>query len=180
MTNEMILRKSLDFANEEFKILEGILIKPEDLVFEERVRMSCFYCGRYGKNWKCPPNLPDIDYKKMFNEFEAGALVYVKIPLNERNYEDVRNNSSVILHKGLLAMEKCLWTCGVGLYLSFVAGSCKLCKNGCGQQGCNNPYLSRSPLEATGVNVVESAKKYGLNIGFPPGDYMIRCGLILW
>ena len=45
---------------------EGILIDPEKLIFEENVKMNCFYCGKYNNNWKCPPNLPDIDYKKRF------------------------------------------------------------------------------------------------------------------
>ena len=55
-----------------------------------------------------------------------------------------------------------------------------LCKGGCGKERCNNPYLSRSPLEATGVNVIKSAKKYGIDIRFPTDKQMIRIGLLLW
>ena len=39
---------------------EGVIINPKELVFEENVKMNCFYCGNYGSNWKCPPNLPDM------------------------------------------------------------------------------------------------------------------------
>ena len=28
---------------------EGVIIDPKDLVFEENVKMNCFYCGRYIK-----------------------------------------------------------------------------------------------------------------------------------
>lgn len=175
-----ILEEALRFANEEFSVLKGILISTEELVFEERVIMNCFYCGRYGQNWKCPPNLPKLDYKKMFGEFTYGALVYLKMPVDKKNYNDVRNNSSVVLHKGLLRMENFFWNHNNSTSLSFIAGACKLCKGGCGKERCNNPYESRSPLEATGVNVVETAKKYDLEITFPADEFMLRCGLIVW
>ena len=64
--------------------------------------------------------------------------------------------------------------------LSYIGGSCRLCKSGCGKDRCNNPYLARIPLEATGVNVVESARKYGISIEFPVKEFLIRIGLILW
>ena len=40
--------------------------------------------------------------------------------------------------------------------ISFIGGSCKLCKNGCAKDKCNNPGMARIPLEATGVNVIKS------------------------
>lgn len=177
-----ILDNALEYANAYLgkNILKGFLIQYDDLVFEERVKMNCFYCGKYGRNWKCPPNLPRINYEKMFEEFENCAAIFVKLEYNKDSYEEVRNNSSLILHKGLLQIEKYLWNHNNSTYLSFIAGSCKLCKNGCGENRCNNPYISRSPVEATGVNIVETVKKYGLEIEFPPKEYLIRCGLLLW
>ena len=180
MIERTLLEEALIYANKEYSILHGLIIDLKDLVFEERVIMNCFYCGRYGRNWRCPPNLPQINYEKMFNEFSYGALVYVATPVNDKSYNDVRNTSSLILHKGLLRMEKYFWDHNNSTCLSFIAGSCKLCKDGCGEKKCNNPYDSRSPLEATGVNVIETAKKYGLNITFPVVKDMIRCGLIEW
>jgi predicted metal-binding protein len=55
-----------------------------------------------------------------------------------------------------------------------------LCKNGCGADKCNNPYLSRAPVEATGLNVLKTAAKYGIDIIFPPKETMFRIGMILW
>lgn len=168
-------------VREKFPNIEGVSINTSELVFEERVKMSCFNCGRYSTNWKCPGNMPqNIDYKAMVNEFENAAFVYLKLPLTESNYNDVRNESSVMLHKAILAMEKVLYDRNCSLVASFIGGSCKLCKNGCGTERCNNPYKSRSPVEAIGVNVVKSASKYGIDISFPPKEYMIRIGLILW
>ena len=155
-------------------------MSPQDLIFEDRVRMNCFYCGKYGRNWRCPPNLPNIDYQKMMCEFDNGAFVWVDIPFDNSNFQDVRTESSVRLHRALLDLEKVLYNHNCPMALSFIAGSCKLCKDGCGKDRCNNPYLSRSPLEATGVNIIKSVSKYGINISFPPKDHLMRIGLILW
>ena len=68
--NELIF-----FLKQNQKNAEGILIDPKDLVFEENVKMNCFYCGKYNNNWSCPPNLPDIDYQLMIGEFDHGVFV---------------------------------------------------------------------------------------------------------
>lgn len=181
MNSNIVLKEALDFANLDETIkLDGFIIDINELVFEKRMAMNCFYCGKYGQNWRCPPKLPQIDYKAMFAEFDKGAMVHVKVPFDNDNYEQIRTNSSIILHKGLLKIEKYLWNHNNSTYLSFIAGACKLCKNGCGENRCNNPYLSRSPIEATGINVVKTAAKYGFDITFPPKEYIIRCGLIVW
>lgn len=174
-------RDLLKFVMQQNSLAEIVFMNPNDLVFEENVKMNCFYCGKYGNNWRCPPNLPDIDYFKMFSEYDEGAFISLsyEIESNEQ-YEEVRNESSVVLHKILLAVERWMWEHNRSTAISFGAGSCKLCKGGCGKEKCNNPYMSRSPLEATGVNVVKSAKKYGIDISFPTKKKMIRIGLIVW
>lgn len=179
---DQLLASALSYAKEQLKLesLNGIIINAEDLIFEERVRMNCFYCGRYNNNWKCPPKIPDLDYKKMISEFDHSAIVYTKMLLNNENYNDVRAESSIMLHKALLLIEKFLWNKGNSMCLSFIGGGCKLCKNGCGKDKCNNPYMSRSPIEATGVNLIKSLEKYNIEIVFPLKDYMYRFGLILW
>ena len=59
MLNEMICQ-----IQETYPLIQGQVINPKKIVFEERVKMNCFYCGRYGNNWRCPPHIPDVDYKK--------------------------------------------------------------------------------------------------------------------
>lgn len=159
----------------------GVFIAPEELVFEEAVKMNCFYCGRYNNNWRCPPNLPKIDYKKMMGEFKYGMFVMLSYDIkDEAEYAAVRNDSNVALHRLLLDLEKYMWNCNCATALSFIGGSCRLCKGGCGKEKCNNPYQSRSPLEAVGVNIVKSAKKYGIDIKFPTDKKLMRIGLLLW
>jgi predicted metal-binding protein len=171
----------LSFASKIAPNLKGKMIKPSNLIFEEKVKMSCYNCGKYYSNWKCPGNMPkNIDYQKMVSEYENGAFIYIKMPFEDRNYAEVRNESSILLHKALLEMEQYLWNRNEPLAISFIGGSCKLCKNGCGTDKCNNPYKARSPLEALGVNVVKSAEMYGIEVTFPPKEYIMRLGMIMW
>lgn len=166
---------------EKNKNAQGVFIDPKELIFEENIKMNCFYCGKYNNNWRCPPHLPNIDFQKMMSEYEAGLFVALTYHIeNYEDYDTIRTESSVVLHKLLLNLEKWMWDHNNSTAISFVAGSCKLCKGGCGKDRCNNPYMSRSPLEATGVNLVKSAHKYGINIKFPADKEMMRIGLLLW
>ena len=161
---------------------EFVFMDPKEAVFEENIKMNCFYCGRYGNNWRCPPNIPDnIDYPKMFSEFDGGLFVVQKFDITDpQQFQIIRSESSVIVHKLLLKLEKWMYDHDMPNAVSFGAGSCKLCKGGCGKEKCNNPYMSRSPIEATGVNVVKTAGKYGIEIRFPANETITRVGLLLW
>lgn len=160
---------------------EGIIIEPRNLIFEENVRMNCFYCGKYNNNWRCPPNLPDLDYKKMMREYESGLVVALRYPIEQQSdYNRIRNDSSVILHKLLLELEKWMYNHNSSNAISFIGGSCKLCKGGCGKERCNNPYMSRTPVEALGINIVKSLKQYNIDITFPTDKVLKRVGLLLW
>lgn len=154
-------------------------IKTEKIEFEERTKVLCFYCAHYNNKWTCPPKIPTCDYRKVFYEFENGLLIYKKSPVIEE-YETIRTESSIQLHKLLLHLDNVLLQSGNATRLSFIGGSCKLCKNGCGLDKCRNPYQARIPLEATGVNVIKTAEKAGIEIKFPAIDTITRIGLLLW
>lgn len=159
--------------------LQFVPILFSDLVFEERVSLACFYCGRYGNNWKCPPNIPKLDYKQALSEFENHALLHKHFSFNADTYQGVRTESTNVIHHALLEVEKILLRHGA-LSLSFQGGSCKLCKNGCGPLKCNNPYQARSPIEALGINVGKTAAKYGISVKWPVTDSLTRIGLVVW
>ena len=179
-TSEEWIALILDWVGEKYSDLNIVPADPKRLVFETRTKMNCFYCGRYMNNWKCPPNLPDIDYRTMFCEYDYGAFVYIKMSFKKENFQDIRTESSNRLHRALLDIEKVLWENDCPLAISFGAGACKLCRDGCGKERCRNPYMARSPLEATGVNVIKSAALYGIEIAFPPKDFLMRIGYLLW
>lgn len=160
--------------------LDAQTIDYSELVFEERVLLKCFYCVRYGVNWTCPPKLPDRDYRKLISECDNLLLVYCKMTFTKENMDIVRRDSTNLLHRALLAAEKLLWDSNYPLAISFIGGSCKLCDGGCNPRGCRQPTLARIPLEAAGVNVIESIKNRDLKIVFPPEGYFYRVGLLGW
>lgn len=163
---------------------ENIFCKEVDtsiFVFEEKVKLLCFHCARYNNSWTCPPKIPDVDYQKIFLSYNNALLVYYSNnKIQEQDFDSIRHESTNILHKQLLDMEKICWDHNIPTAISFIGGSCKLCKNGCDKDKCRMPYLSRIPLEATGVNVVESLKKIGINIVFPPKKCLGRYGVLLF
>ena len=175
-----VLKQMLLFCNINGYSVEGKVIDASSLIFEERVKMNCFYCGKYDVSWKCPPRLPQIDYNKMIKEFSHAAFIYSRTPLRDMDYDSVRKSSSLQLHQAMLLCEKWLYMHNNSMALSFIGGSCKLCKNGCTPVHCANPYQARIPVEALGINVVKSAEQYGIEIKFPPKESMIRIGLLLW
>lgn len=175
----------IEFLREEAaKQNPAVTIFPADLTkfyFEERVSMNCFYCKNYNLNWKCPPRIPKLDYPKLFQEFQHGAFVKIELPFCKETFSEIRSRTTNELHQVLLALEKVLWDHDCPMALSFLGGSCKLCKGGCGTERCNNPYLARVPLEATGVNVIKTVEEQtGLHLTFPPKDTLTRVGLLLW
>lgn len=171
----------IEFMKSKCDMAEGVFIDPKDLVFEENVKMNCFYCGKYNSNWRCPPNLPDIDYPRMVAEYTNGLFVVLQYEIaSKEEFTFIRNESSIVLNKLLLSLEKWMWDHNSSTVISFGGGSCKLCKGGCGKEKCNNPYMSRSPIEAIGINVVKSARKYDIDIRFPTNEKLMRVGLLLW
>ncbi|OSA93188.1 UNVERIFIED_ORG: hypothetical protein B2H98_14295 [Clostridium botulinum] len=157
-------------------------INIEDIKLEERVSMKCFQCKKYNKSWTCPPKIPNIRYEKMFKEYENAVLVYYKITFNDlEDFEHIRRESTNLLHKTLLKIEEALYKENYPLALSFIGGSCKLCKDGCAKDECRLPQYARIPLEATGVNVMQLFQKgTGIELIFPPEKVLFRVGLLLW
>ncbi|MGL5000429.1 MAG: DUF2284 domain-containing protein [Cetobacterium sp.] len=176
---------NLDKKLEEFiKNLDNdikmIKIDKKDIVFQNKVKMSCFYCSKYNTRWTCPPRIPAFDYEKLVEEFDNVVIVYVDMKFTPETYEHVRHTSSFVLHKAILKIEEFLLENNESLFNTFVGGSCKLCKNGCADDKCRNPGKARIPMEALGINVVETMKKYGIEIKFPVTDSLMRLGLVLY
>lgn len=154
-------------------------IDPNAIEFEQRLEILCFYCAHYNVKWTCPPKIPKADYKKIFSEYDKALLVYSRMPTKD-DPAKARTDSSVLLHRALLDIEDFLLKNGNAVRLSFIGGSCKLCKNDCAKDKCRNQYQARIPLEATAVNVIKTAQKCGLEVKFPVQDMISRIGLILW
>lgn len=173
--------KIIDFLkkiNSQVKILE---IKNSDIIFEERVKLKCFHCEHFNHKHTCPPAFPELDYQHMITkEYNNAMILYIKMPVNKEHFEEIRSKSTNVLHKVLLEAEKFLYDNNHSLAISFLGGSCKLCKNGCNPEKCNNPLCARIPMEALGINVIKTMKNSGIDIKFPITNEISRYGLLLW
>lgn len=170
----------LDFINRNYKNISTKDISASDFVFEERVKQQCFHCKNHNYKWTCPPKIPQINYFKILSEYDnIIVLIYSEI-ITEENKNEIRTKSTNRLHKALLGLEKYLYKKNNSLALSFIGGSCKLCKNGCNDNKCANPHLARIPLEATGCNVIATMKNIDIDIVFPIDKTMYRFGIFAW
>lgn len=161
--------------------MTAVPIKTADIVFEERISLLCFHCKNYNVKFTCPPKFPKLDYKKIVTEeYRNALLVKCSMPFTESDYQEIRNTSTVALQKALLHLERFLFDNNHPFALSLIGGSCKLCKTGCPPDKCNNPYSARIPMEAIGINVVTTAKNFGIELNFPAKTSITRCGLLLW
>ena len=179
---ETALKKELiEFCRDIIPEAECTFMDPKEAVFEENVKMKCFYCKKYDRNWRCPPNIPEFDYRKIFSEFDEGLFVAVKIDSTDKlKFEIIRKDTNLMLHKMLLDLEKWLRVHNGGIVISYGADWCNLCKTGCGKEQCNNPSMSRSALESTGINISKTTEKYGINTRFPVDGKITVVGLVLW
>lgn len=172
---DLLRNKLIEFDNR----LQIYPITFNDIIFEERVHLNCFYCGKYNNNWKCPPKIPILDYQKIISEYSNVAIVAINMAV-DNNFDNVRTESTNNLHHALLMLEKELWNKNNSLAVSFIGGSCKLCKNGCAEDKCRQPSLARMPIESTGINVIATLKNIDVGIVFPIKDNLSRYGMLLW
>ncbi|MEG0509364.1 MAG: DUF2284 domain-containing protein [Eubacterium sp.] len=181
MDDQKIYNKVITYIKKNYSKFKFIQLNKNDFIFQNRVKLKCFHCAKYKTSWTCPPNIPDIDYQELINEYENILLLYVEFPFNDdQEFQEIRAESTVELHKTILEIEKFLYQSNIVLYNSFIGGSCKLCKNGCPPDKCRNPYVSRIPMEAMGINVVETLRRKGIDIHFPPKEKLYRFGLIMF
>jgi len=170
------LRNRLDELDDKFNIYP---ITYKHIVFEERVFLNCFYCPKYNSNWTCPPHILKLSYKNIICEYANLGIVGITMNI-KNNFNDVRIESTNKLHKALLMLEKELWEGNNPLATSFIGGSCKLCKDGCASDKCRQPAKARIPIEAIGINVIESLKNIDIDVAFPIKNKLSRYGMLLW
>ena len=170
-----------EILHSKYPDIDAVVIRHEDMVYEERVKLKCFHCKNYRVKWTCPGHMPKFDFARILEEYDNAAVIICKVSIpNGIITDEIRNISTNTLHRAMLFLEGELYKRNESLAISFIGGSCKLCKNGCNPDACANPSLSRVPWEATGCNVVKTLEKIGIKVVFPPRDYLYRYGLFLY
>lgn len=155
------------------------VVNISDIVFDSRCQFMCRSCKRYGMKATCPPNTPNTDFfRDLISKYDYGLIIGVKYDV-KGDTEDIGVKSSLSLHNNLLKLEAQAFKRGYYLTISFIGGSCKLCGTSTCSAPCAQPTRGRIPLEATGVNVIETARKYDVDIKFPVTTNLWRVGLLL-
>lgn len=161
--------------------MNELIINPRtDLVFDLKVVEQCKNCKRYGKVSTCPPKVSDSSYyEKLLTRYDKGVIYYEKFEINEQsNWMELGRLSSKVLANTVLNKRNELVLAGNYFCIAFGGGSCKQCTV-CSFP-CAAPDRALIPIEATGINVVEIMKKFGVEIKYPVKDFFYRVGFIFY
>ena len=130
---------------------EAKIIDPRTVETAPWVRWKCRYgCGGYNSSLMCPPHAPTpeetcmvLDSYKRAILFEAGRLEAKKIAVK---------------------MEREALLSGYYKAFGLGAGPCRLCDSCAFDQGCRHPDEARPAMEACGIDVFATVRKYGFTI----------------
>jgi predicted metal-binding protein len=165
-------------------IKNATVVDVETISFDDQVRKYCEMnqCGKFGKNWSCPPGVGSLDeLSSRARQYEKGLIIQTVHPLTSSfdlkgMMEAKHEHDSMIRKVHRLALDK-----GLGTSLLLGAGHCDIC-NICSytqNQPCLFPEEALASLEAYGVDVVKLAKDSGIPYHHGPGT-VSYVGIILY
>ncbi len=135
------------------RILRAAIMKTSQIITGSWVRKKCQHgCDRYGKGLQCPPNGMDNEVTRdMIDSYSWGVLVEGMPPGGD-------------FHEKLLGLEKRAFLSGYHKAFAFTAGHCPVCDE-CPEDGiCRFPDKARPSMEASGIDVYETAIRAGLTL----------------
>lgn len=174
-----------DVAKEEgAEIVSPIYV--DQIIMDFRTTYKCRTCKKYGKKPTCPPNIPDFNYfEKLIKCYKYGLIIgKTYCYANDDEFIKIRSESGPRLQNILLSLEQQAFQRNYYWAISFIGGSCRGC-NACNPENpiCLTPERGRIPMEATGINVIETCRNIGITISpFPhpvENGILYRVGLFL-
>jgi len=129
-----------------------VRVSPSDVVTAEWVRLKCqFGCGGYGMCLTCPPHSPTPEQtRRMLDAYTRGYLLWwgADHPTRET----------------IGALEREVFLKGYWRAFIFGSGPCDLCRPCPMERPCPHPDKARPAMEASGIDVFETAHRAGLPI----------------
>jgi predicted metal-binding protein len=163
--------------------LRKFRFSPSILQFDEKVREACRSCKRFGKVALCPPFVPSVDYyRSLLPTYRSGELVVALygVPRKKDDHDFVGRQSSLDVHRQLLALRRDRFAEGHHFATAFGAGSCKFCVLGC-VTPCRNPESGLVSIEGAGVDVGKLVLEgVGERLVFPIEEKFVRVGVVLY
>jgi predicted metal-binding protein len=166
-----------------------VLIKIEDIVVDERVRLKCRVplCDSYYKNLMCPPYVPTVaEFREALERYSLAVLIQVSAEL-EQTYANAPAEEVFVpakkLHEIINFGEKEAFAAGFRFAAGFIGGCCRLCNECVALEGgtqCRFPFKARPSMEAMGIDVMATVEKAGLSVdSFPITTRVTWTGMIL-
>jgi len=145
------------------------VISSQSVVTAGWVRLKCQYgCGGYGRRLTCPPYSPTPEEtRKVLDSYEQAILL--------------RGNSNAEAGDAAVNLEREIFLRGYYKAFAFGSGPCRHCQQCDTSQTCKHPYKARPAMEASGIDVFQTARSNGFPIEVvtsheQQGDYY---GLVL-
>ena len=148
----------------------AVPISAEKIATAPWVRLKCRYgCRGFGKNLQCPPNgQNDLETERLLNSYKWAILLEGAPPGRQ-------------FHQRLIDLEKKAFLSGLHKAFVLGAGPCTVCDKCPGEGACNRSDLARPSMEASGIDVYETAKAADLCLApvKEKGQYVKYIGLLL-
>ena len=168
MTNILDIKDDMINNIKNLGISAAVVFPTDEIKFDNIFRDMCKrnVCGRYGRNYKCPPDIGEPeDLKAEVLSYETVILIQTIYPLEDSyDFEGMRDggevhseniNKTLDYIKNNLTFEK---------ILVLGAGGCDLCKK-CGiidNIPCRFPDKAISSVEGYCMNVSDMTNSHGL------------------
>lgn len=133
----------------------AMVINPHQVVTAPWTAFKCqFGCNHFGKNHCCPPEAPSYERTRaVLDSYETAILFRIH----------GWNGTAMAA-----ACARELFLDGYYKAFAFGSGPCRICKS-CDPTGCRFPEKTTPAMEACGIDVFATARRFGLEI------HTLRC-----
>lgn len=159
------LLQRLKEAGKEFGLENIYLIRPEDIVIAEWVRIKCRYgCSRYNRSWCCPPATPPPDkVRQILSEYSEALLLQYTQCLPDFYRNDANKRKEMVrCWKGTVSLERLIFLEGYHKAFSLIGENCALCKDCVYPENCLFPQEKRPSVVSFSIDVVETLHRQGI------------------
>lgn len=152
-------------------------IKPRNSV---RLKCQVPLCEYYNVCKTCPPNIPTVEeFREILKDYTKAFLIVLREKIDD--IETYRTDFSAELKLAELINGLELEAFQHGLYgaMGLCVGGCKYCTH-CTPSGepCRHPFKARPSPEGFGIDITELARETGVDVEWPPREYVNFMGLL--